>query len=163
MYARKNNWSWVFRIRILLVILVQWHSFSRDSIQWLPFTWQSLVMPDSDCWDGFFCTHRTPMKHSMKHSYSPHHENMPVSFWPPWTPLLYSKTGVYRILHCFFLFLLKNIDCGYSLEPPCQDGSNKHPQSMFWAVIWKISEFFYLKIFSFRRWKVLHIWIGVFS
>ena len=32
---------------------------------------------------------------------------------PPFTPLLYSKTGVYRGIH-FFLFLLQNIDCGYS-------------------------------------------------
>ena len=30
-----------------------------------------------------------------------------------------------------FLFLLKNIDCGYSLEPPCRGGSNEYPQSMF--------------------------------
>ena len=56
-------------------------------------------------------------------------------------------TGVYII----FLFLLKNIDCGYSLEPPRRGGSNEYPQSMFWADIWKISEFLYLKIFSFRR------------
>ena len=35
----------------------------------------------------------------------------------PYTPLLYSKTGVHRGVH-FFLFLLQNIDCGYSLEPP---------------------------------------------
>ena len=25
----------------------------------------------------------------------------------------------------------QNIDCGYSLEPPQQGGSNKYPQSMF--------------------------------
>ena len=31
----------------------------------------------------------------------------------------------------FFLFLLKNIDCGYSLEPPRRGGSNEYPQSMF--------------------------------
>ena len=42
-------------------------------------------------------------------------------------------------------------------------GSNENPQSMFWAEIWKISEFFYLKIFSFWRWIFLYIWIGVFS
>ena len=36
-------------------------------------------------------------------------------------------TGVYII----FLFLLKNIDCGYSLELPHQGGSNEYPQSMF--------------------------------
>ena len=32
-------------------------------------------------------------------------------------------TGVY----ISFLFLLKNIDCGYSLEPPRRGGSNEHP------------------------------------
>ena len=31
----------------------------------------------------------------------------------------------------FFLFLLKNIDCGYLLEPPRQGGSNEYPQSIF--------------------------------
>ena len=30
-----------------------------------------------------------------------------------------------------FLILLKNIDCGYSLEPPRRGGSNMYPQSMF--------------------------------
>ena len=59
----------------------------------------------------------------------------------------------------------QNIDCGYSLEPPrrggsneyhnlCferRGGSNEYPQSMFWAEIWKISGFFYLKIFIFWR------------
>ena len=25
----------------------------------------------------------------------------------------------------------QNIDCGYSLEPPCRGGSNEYPQSMF--------------------------------
>ena len=30
-----------------------------------------------------------------------------------------------------FLFLLKNTDCGYSLEPPRRGGSNEYPQSMF--------------------------------
>ena len=35
----------------------------------------------------------------------------------------------------FFLVLLKNIDCGYSLEPPRRGGSNEYPQSMFRAEI----------------------------
>ena len=46
-------------------------------------------------------------------------------------------TGVYII----FLISVQNIDCGYSLEPPRRGGSNEYPQSMFWAEIWKISEF----------------------
>ena len=36
-------------------------------------------------------------------------------------------TGVY----ISFLNFAQNIDCGYSLEPPCQGGSNEYPQSMF--------------------------------
>ena len=36
-------------------------------------------------------------------------------------------TGAYII----FLFLLKNIDCGYSLELPRRGGSKEYPQSMF--------------------------------
>ena len=53
-------------------------------------------------------------------------------------------TGIYIIC----LFLLKNIDYGYSLEPPRRGGSNEYPQSMFWAEVWKISECFIWK-FSF--------------
>ena len=34
----------------------------------------------------------------------------------PLTLLLYSKTGVYRGIHYFFLISAQNIDCGYSLE-----------------------------------------------
>ena len=54
-------------------------------------------------------------------------------------------TGVYIIL----LFLLKNIDCGYLLEPPPRGGSNVYPQSMFWAEMWNISEFFIRKVSRF--------------
>ena len=35
----------------------------------------------------------------------------------------------------FFLFLLKNIDCGYSLESPRRSGSKGYPQSIFLAEI----------------------------
>ena len=46
-------------------------------------------------------------------------------------------TGVY----IFFLISAQNIDCGYSLEPPHWGSSNEYAQSMFWAEIWKISDF----------------------
>ena len=39
--------------------------------------------------------------------------------------------GVYII----FVISAKNIDCGYSLEPPRQGGSNEYLQSMFRAEI----------------------------
>ena len=70
-------------------------------------------------------------------------------------------TGVYIIS---FLFLLKNIDCGYSLEPPPRGGSNEHPQSMFWVEIYEISEFlsenfqfFVVKFLIYLNWLVFVI------
>ena len=38
----------------------------------------------------------------------------------------------------YFHFSVQNIDCGYSLEPPWQGGSNEYSQSMFRAEIRKI-------------------------
>ena len=74
-------------------------------------------------------------------------------------------TGVYII----FLISAQNIDCGYSLEPPAQNidcgyslepprrgGSNEYPQSMFWAELWKISDFCYLKLL-FSGGKIFYI------
>ena len=49
----------------------------------------------------------------------------------------------------FFYFCLKNIDCGYSIEPPRRGGSNVYPKSMFWAEIGKISDFLSEKIAIF--------------
>ena len=49
----------------------------------------------------------------------------------PLNPLLYLKTGVYKGYTLFFLYLLKNIYCGYSLEPPHRGRSNEYPQSMY--------------------------------
>ena len=59
-------------------------------------------------------------------------------------------TGVYII---FLISAQKNIDCGYSLEPPHRGGSNEYPQSMFWAEIRKISEFFLSEKFQFLEVK----------
>ena len=56
-------------------------------------------------------------------------------------------TGVYII----FLITARNINCGYSLEPPRRGGSNEFPQSMFWEEMWKISEFFIWKFSFFGR------------
>ena len=59
-------------------------------------------------------------------------------------------TGVYII----FLFLLKNIDCGYSLEPPPRGGSNEYPQSMFWRGYMKNIRIFVSENFQFLEVKV---------
>ena len=50
--------------------------------------------------------------------------------------------------------MLKNIDCGYSLEPPRRGGSNEYPQSMFLSRNMKNNRFFYLKIFQFLEVKL---------
>ena len=62
-------------------------------------------------------------------------------------------TGVYII----FLISSQNIDCGTRLG-----GSYEYPHSMFWAEIWKISAFFYLKFFIFWCLNFQYIWTGVF-
>ena len=92
---------------------------------------------------------------------------MSVTCIPHCTPLLYSKTG-----DLFFLFFLRNKDCGYSLEPPCQGGSNVYPQSLFCAIIRKISNFFLLKnikifllknfnFYNLRKICILHVHVFV--
>ena len=53
-------------------------------------------------------------------------------------PTLYRRSGIYRILHYFFLFWVKYIDLWYSLEPPHRGGSNKHRKPMYGAKIRKI-------------------------
>ena len=68
----------------------------------------------------------------------------------PQKPHFYIAKLVLQGYAFFYLYLLKNIDCGYSLEPPRRGGSNEHPQSMFLA-LWKNIRDFYLNIFSFWR------------
>ena len=61
------------------------------------------------------------------------------------------KTFSWKIL-VVFLFLLKKIDCGYSLELPWWGGSNEYPQSMFLSRNEKNNEypckpqFYYIKV-----------------
>ena len=49
----------------------------------------------------------------------------------PLGPHLYIAKLGYAGVYLFFLFLLQNINRGYSLEPPRRGGSNVYPQSMF--------------------------------
>ena len=58
-----------------------------------------------------------------------HYENKPIQIY--WK-FYHQKNENFQIkIMIFFLFLLKNTDCGYSLEPPRRGGSNEYPQSMF--------------------------------
>ena len=67
----------------------------------------------------------------------------------PLKPHFYSVklgfTGVYII----FLISAQKHRLLYSLELPRWGGSNEYPQSIFWADIWKISEFFIWKLSVF--------------
>ena len=53
------------------------------------------------------------------------------AIYTPLEPHFYITKLGYAGVCLFFLFLLQNIDCGYSLEPPRRGGSNVYPQSMF--------------------------------
>ena len=57
-------------------------------------------------------------------------ETCPCIEYPLKSHFYLVKLG-YAGVYLFFLFLLQNIDCGYSLEPPRRCGSNVYPQSMF--------------------------------
>ena len=59
--------------------------------------------------------------------FSSHHENMPNIFL---TPLLYSKTGVYRV-YIIFLISAKEVNSWYSFEMPRRGGSNGYLQCIF--------------------------------
>ena len=50
--------------------------------------------------------------------------------YTPLKPHFYIVKLGFAEVYLFYLFLLQNIDCGYSIEPPCQGGSNVYPQSV---------------------------------
>ena len=78
---------------------------------------------------------------------------MSVKCVPPQSHFYIAKLG-YAGVYLFFLFLLQNIDCGYSLER--RGGSNVYPPSMFSAKIYKISKISNV-IFSFLQLKKIYI------
>ena len=49
----------------------------------------------------------------------------------PSNPHFYMVKLEFRGECIIFLFMFKNIDCEYPLEPPHRGGSNEYPQSMF--------------------------------
>ena len=133
---------WHFSLVLLIIITLRFSHWTLK--KWL-FEQHFVCIPHY--------SHRSPLNGhyitSRKHAYiiltplKPHFYIVKLGF-----------TGVYII----FLISVKNIDCGYSLEPPRRGGSNEYTQSVFWAEIWKISKFFYLKIFSFWRLNFLYIY-----
>ena len=65
-----------------------------------------------------------------------HYENTPIQiYWKFYN----QKLATFQIKNSNIVHIsAKNIDCGYSLEPPRRGGSNEYLQSMFWAEIRKI-------------------------
>ena len=58
-----------------------------------------------------------------------HYENMPIQIY---RKNLTPKIENFQIKNAnIFLIYAQNIDCGYSLEPPRQGGSNENQHSMF--------------------------------
>ena len=94
--------------------------------------------------------HRIVNLHSMEHMYSVEKRHVdktdnvgrfefirktcPCNVYPLEPHFYLVKLGFAGVyMNLFFLFLLQNIDCGYSLEPPRRGGrggSNMYPQSM---------------------------------
>ena len=79
-----------------------------------------------------------------------HYENMPIQIY--WE-FYHQKMKIFRWkILIFFLFLLKKIDRGYSLEPSRWGGSNEYPQSKFLSRNMKNNvypckpQFYYIKV-----------------
>ena len=60
-----------------------------------------------------------------------HYENMPIQIYRKFHLQKLKKKKSDKKTLIFFIFLLKNKDCRYSLEPPRRGGSNDYPQFMF--------------------------------
>ena len=62
-----------------------------------------------------------------------------------------------------FLISAQKHTLWYSLEPPRRDGSTEYPQSMFWAEMWKISEFlsenFHILVVKFSVYLNRHVFV----
>ena len=59
-----------------------------------------------------------------------HYENMPMQYTEIFKVV--KNENFQSKIFAIFLIFAQNIDCGYTLEPPCRGGSNVYPQSMFW-------------------------------
>ena len=60
-----------------------------------------------------------------------HYENMPMLYTEIFKVVKNENFQWKNFDSC--LIFAQNIDCGYTLEPPRQGGSNEYPQSMFWT------------------------------
>ena len=78
--------------------------------------------------------HTDLLFHRMFHSHNDillennkHYKNLPMHIQRFFSAVKISLENFF-----YFLIFAQNIDCGYTLEPPCRGGSNGYPQSIFW-------------------------------
>ena len=62
--------------------------------------------------------------------YRTHYENTPIKIYRKISPPITENFQIKKTL-IFFIFFARNIDCGYSVEPPRQGCCNEYTQSMF--------------------------------
>ena len=78
-------------------------------------------------------------------------------------PHFYIVKQGFTAVYIIFFFLLKNTDCGDSLQPPRRGGSNEYPQSIFCPEIRKISEFlsenFHFLVVKFSVYLNSHVFV----
>ena len=130
-------------------------SFSKDSCTREPNSCLQKLSPFNKWWQNlqkypfsiklYFCS-KWPkpllLKKSklyvnhFKNTFHTHYENTPIQiYWKFYN----QKLANFQIKNSnIFHISAQNIDCGYMLELPQRGGSNKYPQSMFWAEIRKI-------------------------
>ena len=73
----------------------------------------------------FYCTHLSGHTELLPYSLRKHAYSNILKILPP------KNENFQRNIFDIFHISAQNIDCGYSLEPPCRGGSNEYPQSMF--------------------------------
>ena len=76
---------------------------------------------------------------------SPQGHTIPKTYlcnFDPLKPHFYIVKLGFRGVYIIFFISAQKHRLWYSLEPPQQGSSNKYPQSMFWAEVWKIPEVF---------------------
>ena len=148
------------------------HYFDRN---WqLPFLnqWRERMTLENISWSNFhekiLPTRRRSNLQPPDHQSDAHPTGPPITKTylyniDPLKPHFYKENWGLQGYTLIFLFLRKNIDFMYSLEPP-RYGANENPQSMLRAEIWKKKSDFFIWKFSVS-WKrnFLYIWIGVFS
>ena len=119
--------------------------FTKYTKYWETRIWANIVDPD-----------QTP--HNAASDLRSHYENTPIQIY--WKFYHKKKWKFSDKNSDIFHISAQNIDCGYSLEPPRQGGSNEYPQSMFLSknennnVYPRKPQFYYIKV-GFKGVKII--------